>query len=344
MTDNGPLHTATIRDGVRVAVVGAGQFGELHALAYRANPDCRLVAIVDRNLERARAVAERSGARAAYSSVEELFAAEAVDGVSVATAGAHHLDPTLAALRAGASVLLEKPVVLRPDEAVVLTDAAVAATGFVLPAHILRFAAPYRELATRLAAGSIGAPRALSFRRHRTIEHDSLFPDVHPVLMTMVHDIDLALWLDGSTPSSVTARQLRIAGREQPSVVWAEVVTASGSVWSFQVSWSLAGAGGLPDALEVIGETGALSLSLGARVSDFGPASAPVDDALTPAGSHGALDEEIRCFVDALRFGTEPTDVTLGEAVDGLALAHRIIAAAELVESDSVLRTAEVGA
>ncbi|KQW06198.1 hypothetical protein ASC66_06615 [Leifsonia sp. Root4] len=344
MTDNGPLHTATIRDGVRVAVVGAGQFGELHAQAFRTNPDCRLVAIVDRNLDRAREVAERCGAPAAYGSVEELFAAEAVDGVSVATGGAHHLEPTLAALRAGASVLLEKPVVLRPEEARLLTDASASARGFVLPAHILRFAAPYRELASRIAAGSIGAPRALSFRRHRTIEHDGLFPDVHPVLMTMVHDIDLALWLDGSAPTVVTARQLRIAGRAQPSVVWAEVVTTSGSIWSFQVSWSLAGAGGLPDALEVIGETGALSLSLGARVSDFGPACAPVDDALTPLGSHGALDEEIRIFVDAIRFGTAPTVVTLDEAVNGLALAHRIIAAAELAESDAGPRPPEVGA
>ncbi|PPL19564.1 Gfo/Idh/MocA family protein [Microterricola pindariensis] len=329
MTDNGHPHTTQNRDGVRVAVVGAGQFGELHADAYRANPDCRLVAIVDRNLERARAVAARTGAPAAYASIEELLANEQVDGVSIATAGAHHLAPTIAALRAGASVLLEKPVVLRADEAITLADAAGQAAGFVLPAHILRFAAPYRELANRLAAGAVGTPRALSFRRHRTIEHDSLFPDVHPVLMTMVHDIDLALWLDGSRPTSVTARQLRIAGRAQPAVVWAEVKTDSGSIWSFQVSWSLAGAGGLPDALEVIGDSGALSLSLGARVSDFGPSAAAVDDTLTPGGSHGALGEEVRAFVDAIRFGIAPAGPTLGEAIDGLALAHRIIQAAE---------------
>jgi predicted dehydrogenase len=330
-TGHSPRPSST--DPVRVAVVGAGGFGALHARAFAANPDCELVAVVDRVRERAEAVAAEVGA-VAYETVDALLAEQRVHGVSVVTSGAAHLESTLAALSAGASVLLEKPVVTTAAEGATLRAAVDAAPGFVMPAHILRFAAPYRELRHRLGSGAIGPARALSFRRHRTLDHDTRFADVHPVLMTMIHDLDLALWLTGATPARVTARQVEVAGRAQPLAVWAEVETeGDGPVLSFQVSWSLA-QGGLPDALEVVGETGALALGLVPRVEDFGAGGAgadggaTVDDALTPAAAHGALAEEIRAFVDGVRFGRAPDAVTLDEALVGIDLAERIIAEA----------------
>lgn len=337
-TGHSPRTSST--EQVRVAVVGAGGFGALHARAFAANPDCELVAVVDRVRDRAAAVADEVGA-VAYESLDVLLGEQHVDGVSVVTSGASHLDATLAALSAGASVLLEKPVVTTPEEGEILRAAAEAAAGFVMPAHILRFAAPYRELRYRLASGAIGRARALSFRRHRTLDHDARFPDVHPVLMTMIHDLDLALWLTGATPARVTARQVEVAGRAQPLAVWAEVETdrenvrgtdreteGDGPVLSFQVSWSLA-QGGLPDALDIVGESGALALGLASRVGDFSAGGSAVDDALTPDAAHGALAEEIRAFVDAIRLGRVPDEVTLDEALAGVDLATRIIADAE---------------
>lgn len=326
--DDGHPQRPHAMSAVRVAVVGSGPFAELHAQAFAENPDCELVAIVSRTLPRAEALAERYSAGGAFRSTGELVAARQVDAVSVVTAGRFHLEPTLEALQAGASVLLEKPVVMDSAEGRVLRDAASRAPGFVMPAHILRFGAPYQELRSRLLSGAVGVPRALSFRRHRGRDHDELFPDVHPVLMTMTHDIDLALWLTGSTPVQVDARQIEAPSRSQPLAVWAEVELRDGTALSFQVSWSLAG-GTLPDSLEIVGDEGALSLALLPRVHDFGAGAAVVDDTLTPHAAHGALREEIRTFVDAVRFGRPPAAVTLDEALAGIDLAQRIIATAE---------------
>jgi predicted dehydrogenase len=309
-----------------VAVVGAGAFGALHAHAFARNPDCILVAIVDHDGSRATRLADEVGATA-HDDLGDALASSEIDAVSIVTSGAFHLDPTRAALTAGASVLLEKPVVLSSADGRALREAADAAAGFVMPAHILRFAAPYRELHHRVRSGEIGAPRALSFRRHRGVDHDTRFPDIHPVLMTMVHDIDLALWLTDARPARVTARQVEASGRNQPLAVWAEVETTDGALLSFQVSWSLA-TGTLPDALEVVGDHGAIALDLAARVHEFTPAALPIDDALTPAAGHGALDEEIRAFVDAVRFDRPSTVVTLDDALLGVTLAEQIIAAA----------------
>ncbi|RZT60642.1 putative dehydrogenase [Microcella alkaliphila] len=326
-SDNGHSHHPLTHQAVRVAIVGSGPFAELHAQAFTENPDCELIAVVGRSIERAEALATRFSVQETYRTTEELFEARAVDAVAVVTAGTFHLQPTLAALEGGASVLLEKPVVMNSTEGRTLREAVERAPGFVMPAHILRFATPYQELRSRLEAGVVGTPRALSFRRHRTTDHDELFHDVHPVLMTMIHDIDLAMWLTGATPLHITARQIEAHSRSQPLAVWAEVETTDGTAISFQVSWSLA-AGSLSDSFEVIGDNGALSLSLAPRVRDFGPGASLVDDCLTPDGGHGALREEIRQFVDAVRFENPPTVVTLDEALAGIDLAEQIIAVA----------------
>ncbi|MFF8817181.1 Gfo/Idh/MocA family protein [Leucobacter sp. NPDC015123] len=325
------IANGTRQGRIRIAVVGSGPFGALHAETLGRNPDVELVAIVNHDGVRARALADRLGVNAAYESVQELLDSEPVDGITVATANAHHVAPSIAALEAGVSVLLEKPVALTLDEAERLLAAERASTGFVFPAHLLRFAAPYQELRHRLQIGDIGAPRALSFRRHRGIDHDTRFPDTHPALMTMIHDIDLALWYDGSRPVSVTAREVRVAGRSQPTAVWAEVLTDAGSLWSFQVSWSLGGRQGDPslaDALEIIGDEGALSLRLDPRVRSHSEADETVDDVLTPAAAHGAMEQEMRDFADAVRRGLPPTVVTLEEAVAGIRLAEQIVSSA----------------
>ena len=328
MSPNGHSHRRSVSTPVRVAVVGSGPFAELHANAFADNPDCELIAIVGRTIERARELADRSGAPYAYRTIEELVSNRHIDAVTVATAGRFHHEPTVAAIKAGASVLLEKPVVLSSADGRVLRAAAEDAPGFVMPAHILRFAAPYQELRHRLKTGAVGAVRAISLRRHRTLDHDSLFPDLHPVLMTMIHDIDLALWMTGSSPLRVTARQIESPARSQPLAIWAEVETTDHIALSFQVSWSLAG-GSLPDALEIVGDNGALALALSSRVHDFSAGGALVDDALTPDASHGALREEVRAFVDGVRFGEVPKVATLEEALAGIDLAEQIIAVAE---------------
>lgn len=332
--DSGHSSNLVITRPVRVAVVGSGPFAEFHIQAFGENPDCELVAIVSRSIGRREELAQRFSVPHCYSSTTELIAAQEVDAVAVVTSGIFHLEPTIQALEAGASVLLEKPIVMNSAEGDTLQKAVAVSQGFVMPAHILRFASPYQELKNRLQAGAIGHPRALSFRRHRQSNHDEFFHDVHPALMTMIHDIDLAIWLTGSAPFGATAREIRVSSRSQPLVVWAEAETADGTVLSFQVSWSLVG-GSIPDSLEAIGHEGALSLSLTPRVEDLSLGGSAVDDCLTPNVGHGALREEIRHFIDAIRYGYTPSVITIEEALVGIRFAESIIEAAKRNRNES---------
>lgn len=105
---------------LKVAVVGTGNIGRLHAECYRDHADTELVAVCDLMPEKARAFADEFGGRA-YGTVEEMLRSEDVDAVSVSTGGvengSHHFEPTMQALEAGKAVLCEKPISNNIEEA-----------------------------------------------------------------------------------------------------------------------------------------------------------------------------------------------------------------------------------
>lgn len=98
---------------LKVAIVGAGNIGRLHAHCYRDNANTQLVAVCDVVKQKAQAFADEFGARA-YNSVEEMLRNAEIDAVSITTGGvengSHHFEPTMQALEAGKTVLCEKPI------------------------------------------------------------------------------------------------------------------------------------------------------------------------------------------------------------------------------------------
>ncbi len=94
---------------LKVAVVGLGNIGNIHADVYTADPLADFVAVCDIIPERADKAAAKHGVKAYYS-VQEMLAAEQLDAVSVASAGGDHYVPVMECLEAGLHVLGEKPI------------------------------------------------------------------------------------------------------------------------------------------------------------------------------------------------------------------------------------------
>jgi predicted dehydrogenase len=99
---------------LRVAVVGVGNIGNIHAGIYDKRSDCDLVAVCDIIPERADRAAERYRSRPFYSVKEMLASRIKLDAASVCSAGAEnggdHYKPTMELLEAGIPVLGEKPI------------------------------------------------------------------------------------------------------------------------------------------------------------------------------------------------------------------------------------------
>ena len=98
---------------VRVAVVGLGPIGNLHARIYGSSELAQLVAVCDRTPERAKE-AERLYGVPAFTDAQEMLTAVDPTVVSVATGGfeysSDHYEPTMQALAHGCHVLCEKPI------------------------------------------------------------------------------------------------------------------------------------------------------------------------------------------------------------------------------------------
>ncbi len=99
---------------LRVAIVGMGNIGNIHAQVYQKHPCCQIVAVCDIIRERADKAAALYGCPAFYSVRELLASGIAIDAASMCTAGVEnggdHYQPTMELLDGGIHVLGEKPI------------------------------------------------------------------------------------------------------------------------------------------------------------------------------------------------------------------------------------------
>lgn len=189
----------------RVAVIGVGGFGRHHARIYgelAAEGRCRLVGLVDRDIEKARPVAEAAGVRV-VPRVEDL--PEAPDAVTVAVPTVHHLAVALPLLARGVHCLVEKPIAATSAEAARLVETAGRSGAVLAVGHVERFN-PVMKAVEALGM----SPRFLEV--HRLAPYTFRSADVGVVMDLMIHDLDIVLHLVGEEPSAVDAVGVAVIG------------------------------------------------------------------------------------------------------------------------------------
>ncbi len=99
---------------LKVAIVGMGNIGNVHAGVYQQHPDVEIVAVCDIIKEKSDRAAEKYGCQGFYSVKDMLASGLQIDAASMATAGVEnggdHYEPTIELLEAGIPVLGEKPI------------------------------------------------------------------------------------------------------------------------------------------------------------------------------------------------------------------------------------------
>ncbi|MGB1937941.1 MAG: Gfo/Idh/MocA family protein [Akkermansiaceae bacterium] len=106
-------------------MIGAGMIGRFHAQAIRDMNGGSLLSVLDRNLERAEELASEFGAKA-YADIDDFLADPDLQIVTVGTPSGAHLDPALAALKAGKHAIVEKPLEITTERIDELMAAAKA--------------------------------------------------------------------------------------------------------------------------------------------------------------------------------------------------------------------------
>ena len=91
------------------AIIGTGMISRFHARAIDDVRGAKLIACYDRSKPFAKKFAKDVGCTA-YDSLDAMLADPAVDIVTVATPSGAHMEPAIAAARAGKHVIIEKPL------------------------------------------------------------------------------------------------------------------------------------------------------------------------------------------------------------------------------------------
>jgi myo-inositol 2-dehydrogenase / D-chiro-inositol 1-dehydrogenase len=196
---------------VRIAVLGAGRIGKIHAANVAANRRATLVAVAD---PFGGGASDLAGALSCESSRDPLavIARPDIDAVIVGTPTDTHVDLTLRSVRAGKAVLCEKPI----DLDIGRVDAAIAEIerlqGRVMVAFNRRFDPTARRAHRSILAGEIGEVRQVLITsrdpglppREYLRHSGGIFRDM------VIHDFDMARWLLGEEPVAVAATASRL--------------------------------------------------------------------------------------------------------------------------------------
>ncbi|HEY4267207.1 MAG TPA: Gfo/Idh/MocA family oxidoreductase [Galbitalea sp.] len=150
-------------DALRVAVIGAGGWGEQHARIFSRRPDTRLVAVVGRTAQKTDARAHAYGA-VGYTDIDRMLEAEHPDLVTVCLPNEQHFATTKHLLELGVPLLVEKPLVFSVAEADELLGIADAHGSFFGINFNHRFAEPVQRALAAIQDGFLGDPVFATWR------------------------------------------------------------------------------------------------------------------------------------------------------------------------------------
>jgi predicted dehydrogenase len=175
---------------IRVAVIGVGHLGHIHAKIYSQLAGCSLEGVCDINRAKLAQVSQELGVPA-YEDHKDLFGK--VDAVSICVPTAQHYEVAADFLMNNIDTLVEKPFTSTMEQAQAILKIAKSNKRILQVGHVERFNSAFTA-----TVKLIQNPKFIECHRLSPFPHRSL--DVGAVLDIMIHDIDIIL---GLVPSRI---------------------------------------------------------------------------------------------------------------------------------------------
>ena len=251
-----------MKDGLGFGFIGAGAIANFHARAVAAASGGALVGVASRRLTTAQTFAREHGIGFATDDVGELLAQPGLDAVCITTPSALHLEPALAAIRAGKHLMIEKPI----DSTVEGTDHILheAAKAGVRVGSIFqaRFGAAARHLKAAIDADRFGRMVLAScyVKWNRTKDYYTgwkgrLAEDGGgAVINQAIHGVDLLQWFAGMPVEVFAWTTQRVHRIESEDTAVAALKFGSGAFGTIEASTALWP--GFSRRIEICGENG----------------------------------------------------------------------------------------
>ncbi len=220
---------------LRAGVVGLGMMGRNHVRVWdEVIGGVELTAVADPDPDALRRATTGRAARG-YADAATMFAEESLDLVSIVAPTSLHLPVTMAALDAGAHVLVEKPIASDRGPAEEMIAAAERAGRILTVGHIERFNPAIRELKARLAANELG--RVFQIKATRLGPFPARIRDVGVVIDLAPHDLDVMRFLIGSEPVRLYAETEQRIHTDHEDLFNGIMKFANGVIGILDINW-----------------------------------------------------------------------------------------------------------
>jgi len=219
----------TAGKALRVGVVGVGVMGSNHARVFAEISGVELVGIADPDPSNREFVSRALGCEA-FVEVDDLLAA-GVDAVTIAAPTHLHHPIALTCIRAGAHVLVEKPIASTVEEGREIIAAAKRARVTLMVGHVERF-----NPAVEAIKDAIRGEDILSIAITRVGPFPPRMSNVGVVIDLAVHDIDLIRWFTDSDIIEVQPQLSNVVAKRE-DIALLQFRTASGVLAHINTNW-----------------------------------------------------------------------------------------------------------
>lgn len=321
---------------LQIALLGAGTMGGAHGRAYADVSGAQVRYIFDRDLDRARRLAEQVGNPSpdlkTTDSLDEILQDPSVDAVDICMPTDLHRFFTEKAAASGKHVFCEKPIARSLSDAQAMVEACRKANVTFMVGHVVRFFAEYVAARNAILSGEIGEPKVIRATRASGFPKwgsDNWYADFSrsggPILDLIIHDIDFIRWTFGEAT--------RVYAKAHKNYALVTLRLENGAICHVEGSWAHPDHFPFTTKLEVAGTDGLYTTTnqegIPLRLTiekDGQPQSIPVNP--FPADPYAL---ELQHFVDCVTSGSEPL-VSGEEAVKSLAIS---LAGLESVEKET---------
>lgn len=227
---------------LKMALVGAGVIGQVHAQCLHEDPNIEFAAVVDIRPEAAKMLAEKYGVKW-FDSVEKcLSEMPEIEAYDICVQEDFHVDPAVTIANSGKHILLEKPIAKTTEEALEIVEAAEKNGVRLLIAHLLHYDARYAQLLETVQSGGLGEISHIFVRRANTISTAKrLGGKVSYMYYLGVHDIEMmCAYANGGRPIRAYAQTPTKVCEKYGDAdgMYGIVNFDNGVVGCFEIDWS----------------------------------------------------------------------------------------------------------
>jgi myo-inositol 2-dehydrogenase / D-chiro-inositol 1-dehydrogenase len=330
---------------VKIAVLGCGRIGRMHAANIMAHPRATLAGVYDVMDKAALDVSTNLGVRQ-FASSEAVFSSGDVDAVLIATSTPTHVDLIEQAVKAGKAVLCEKPIDLSLERVNALRDRIKGTKVPIMLGFVRRFDPGHATARAHMLRGDIGELHQVVITSRDPGMAPAAYIEVSGGIFRdmTIHDFDLARFMLGEEVTTVTAIGSRLVDRalmhrcNDYDTVTVILATSSGK--QAIITNSRSAAYGYDQRVELFGSKGMLisenirEHTVTSHTQTATNVSAPLENFFIERYAR-AFDAEIAHFVDAIEKGV-PVPVGFEDGRIALAIADACFKSIEAGRSVSL--------